>query len=91
MTWFTVRQILSLEMKSQPVYYTIRKISTLFYVVHVIAFKLLQKLFEATQFNRTDSMNLILTVCTLAITFGISYGFFLLSKKKKMQWLKYAM
>lgn len=91
MTWFTAKLILSFEMKSQPIHYTIRKISTLFYVLHVVVFKVLQRLFAVSQISQIDSMNMILTICTLAITFGISYGFFLLSKKNKLQWLKYAM
>lgn len=91
MTWFTVKLLLSLEIKSNPIHYTIRKISTLFYVLHVIVFKLLQRLFVVIHISCIDSMNLIITICTLMITFGVSYGFFLLSKKGKLQWLKYAM
>lgn len=91
MTWFTVKLVLSFEMESKPIHYTIRKISTLFYVLHVIVFKLLQKFFTTIQFSQIDSMSLILTLCTFVITLGVTYAFFLLSKKEKLQWLKYAM
>ena len=87
MTWFVTRLTLTIELEPKPIYYTIRKISTLFYVLHVVIFKALQKGIAYIGLN--DPMNLILTITTLLITTGLALA--VLKLFRKATWLKYAM
>ena len=87
MTWFVVKLMLTIEIESKPVYYTIRKISTLFYVLHVVVFKVIQK----TLSNINDPMHLLLTMAVLLITALLAYGILMLSKTKQFNWLRYVM
>ncbi len=87
MTWYVTRLTLTIPIQSKPAYYIIRKISTLFYVLHVIVFKSLQKAFELVSLS--DPMNILLTVLTFIITSCLTYGIFKLSER--YAWIRYAM
>ena len=89
MTWFVAKLTLTIELPDKPFYYVLRKISTLFYVLHVVVFKILQKVIVASGIH--DPANLLLTIATFLITSAVSYLILLLSRKKHMAWLKYAM
>lgn len=89
MTWFVAKLTLTIELPDKPVYHTLRKISTLFYVLHVVVFKILQKVIVVWKIH--DPANLLLTVITFLITSVVAYVILLLSKRKHTTWLKYAM
>lgn len=91
MTWFTTRLTLTIQMKNKPVYYILRKISTLCYVLHIVIFKILQNVFDSSGFTAKDPAHLALTALTLFITIVLAYGIYLLSRKKAFTWLKYIM
>ena len=86
MTWFVVKLMLTIELDSKPVYYAIRKVSTLFYVLHVVVFKVLQK--GINVLDLADCMNLLLTFGTMIITFVLAHAIVKLSNKS---WLRFAM
>lgn len=79
MTWFLVHAILTISLANRTIYFTVRKISTLFYVLHVIVFKVLQK--ELTDLGINDTMNILLTIGTLIITGIMTCGLVRLSQK----------
>ena len=89
MTWFVARLVLTVQLPEKPFYYTLRKISTLFYVLHVVVFKILKK--GIVVWNIHDPANLLLTVMTFLITSAAAYAIVWFSRKKYMMWLKYAM
>lgn len=91
MTWFVVRLTLTIELKSRPVYYTVRKLSTLCYVLHILVFKSLQLLFTVTGVSGIDTNHLILFGLTVLFTLSLAYGILCLSRKKGFHWLKYIM
>ena len=91
MTWFVLRLTLSIEINSKPIYYKIRKISTLFYVLHAVVIRVLHYQFALSGFDEIDTMNLLLTGATFAITMLLSLLVLYLSKKQQLRWLNYAM
>lgn len=92
MTYFTVRFLLSADLTPKPIYYGIRKISTLVYVIHIIIFKLLQRMAEVTAFGSLfDSHNIVLFLLTTVLSVGISAGIVALSETKPFRFVRFIM
>ena len=81
--------IRSITLKNKPIYYIMRKISTLCYVLHIVVVKTLIYIFERNDIQ--DQENLLLTILTIVITIALSYGMYELSRKKAFSWLDYLM
>ena len=91
MTYYTVKLTLTVNLRDNPSYYYLRKISTLFYVLHVVVFLTCEKLFVVIGLKSLDSMNLALTCLVLIITTILSSLFVILSRKKQFSWIKLLM
>lgn len=91
MTYYVVQLILTIKIPERPEYFKIRKISTLFYVLHIIVFKSLQKVFLVSGFNLIDNLNIVLTTGTLVITGCCALIILYLTEVEGLSWLKYLM
>lgn len=89
MTWFTARLMLSAELREKKIYYDIRKISTLFYVMHVIILKAVRYFIGRS--GIADRMHIILTVFTFLFTMTACLCVLRLSGNRKFSWVKYLM
>lgn len=91
MTFFVMRFTLTIDLKSRPIFYYIRKMSTLIYVVHVLVFKTFQHLFAATGFDRIDSENLCLFFAVVMVSSALAYVLVEFSRRRGLGFLKYIM
>ena len=86
MTYFTMHLTLCSKIESKQIFYVMRKISTLIYVLHVLVRDLLQYIFTAT--GILDPYNLLLFFATTVLSLGIAILIYQLSKKKCFAALK---
>ncbi len=91
MTYFIMRLTLTIDIKPSPIFYYMRKTSTMIYVVHVLIVKTLIKLFEATRVGAIDTQNLLLLLASVVISVGISWLAVMGAKTKGLNFLKYIM
>ena len=91
MTYFIMRLTLSIETISSAVFYYMRKMSTMIYVVHCVVLKLLQRLFALTPMGAFDRENILLFALTVALSAGIAFLTVRASKVKGFGFLKFIM
>ncbi len=91
MTYFIMRLTLTVEVKATPVFYYMRKMSTMIYVLHCIMVKLLVRIFDFTSLSAFDSQNILLFIATVAVSTCLAYLLVKLSKVKGFEFLKYIM
>ena len=89
MTWFITRLMISIELKNKKIYYYVRKTSTLFYVLHVIIYKIVEYSIENN--GIVDRMHIMLTILTFLFTTIICVLMLYISRKKALSWVKYLM
>lgn len=91
MTYFVMKITLTVQIKTSQAFYYIRKTSTLIYVFHSILVKLIIRLFNELGISSFDSQNILLFICTVAVSVGLAYMIVYLSRFKKLAFLKYIM
>lgn len=84
LTWCVMNVLLSIDMKENPMFKVMRKMSTLVYVLHCFVIMGLERL----GVRELDGQNLMLFVLTTVISLGISYLLVLLSEKRTFRFLK---
>ena len=91
MTFFVVCLSLKIELPSNGLYLTMRKISSLLYVIHILCLKTLVFIWQITNLNGIDSFNILLTVAVIVVSCGISICIYLLSRLKALRFLRWIM
>lgn len=91
MAYFTMRLTLTIEMKSNPIFYYMRKASTMIYVLHYVVIKILKAVFSATALAALDRHNILLLILTIVLTVSLSCFAVRLSNSKRFRFLKYIM
>lgn len=89
MTYFTFHLTMTTEMKMRPVFVTMRKVSTLVYVIHPIVISIIGILFSTLKF--VDYQNLVLFFATCLISIELSMIIYYLSKKRACKAVRYLM
>lgn len=87
MTYFTFHLTMTVEMKIRPVFVTMRKVSTLVYVIHPVVISIIEILFRTLEF--VDYQNLTLFFMTCLISIGISMIIYHISKKTAGRVVRY--
>lgn len=87
MIWFVLRLSLTIPMRSKLIYYILRKVSTICYVMYIVVLKVLKYILRIL--GVSDSANLKLTILTIVITIVLSYGVYQSSSRKVFTWLRY--
>ncbi len=91
MAYFAMRLTLTIEIKPNPIFFYMRKTSTMIYVLHYVVIKILKAIFSATAFGAFDIHNLLLLILTIVFTVSLSCLAVKASSSKRLCFLKYIM
>ena len=89
MTYFVMRYTLGTELKDKTVYYYLRKMSTLIYVLHPPLVFYVKGFIDAANLSAIDSNNLLLFGGTAMISILIGFIIIQLSKNRLFKFLKF--
>jgi len=89
MTYFVMRYTLGTELRDKNVYYYLRKMSTLIYVLHPPLVFYVKGFIDVANLSAVDSNNLLLFVGTAMISILIGFIIIQLSEKRPFKFLKY--